>query len=324
MKPLFAPALERGDTIAVVAPAGVLDRARIELAVERLEQMGFRIKLYRDIYRSRGYLAGDDATRAAELRDAFADPEVSAIFPARGGSGVIRLLDLLDYSAVRNHPKILTGFSDITALHLALQSQTGLVTFHSPNLMDGLGMPEGLTNLSARTFWQAVLAESYLDSEQSVYEVLTNDSERQELTTLVGGVARGRLVGGNLALVCSLQGTPFEIETAGNILLLEDVGEQPYRIDRFLSQLHLAGKLNVLSGVVLGQFTQCVPSPDKPSLSLAEIFSDHLTDLGIPVVQNFPTGHTPDNATLPLGVTIELDADNKTLTILERPVSLTQ
>lgn len=251
---------------------------------------------------------------------AFGDPEVAAVFPARGGTGITRILDLLDYDLIRTHPKILTGFSDITALQLAIQSQTGLVTFHSPNPMDGLGRPEGFTALSARTFWRAVLADRYQDSQQESYEVLTEASEREKLSVLVGGVARGRLVGGNLALICSLQGTPYEIQTTGNILLLEDTGEQPYRIDRFLSQLRLAGKLDVLSGVVLGQFSECVPARDKPSLTLAEIFGDYFANLGIPVLQNFPTGHTADNATLPLGVEVELDADTKRLTILERPV----
>jgi len=299
-----------------------LDRTRVELAVNRLEDLGFSLKVYGDIYRSRGYLAGDDTTRAEELMAAFGDPEVAAVFPARGGTGITRILDLLDYGLIRKHPKILTGFSDITALHLAVQSQTGLVTFHSPNPMDGLGSPEGFTELTARTFWRAVLAESYRDLRKATYEVLTEESEREKLSSLVVGVARGRLVGGNLALVCSLLGTPYEIHTAGNILLLEDTGEQPYRVDRFLSQLRLAGKLDVLSGVVLGQFTDCVPAPDKPSLTLDEIFSDYFANLGIPVLQNFPTGHTPDNATLPLGVAVELDADNKQLTFLERPVSL--
>ncbi len=322
MKNIFPQALKLGDTIALVAPAGVLDHTRVELAVSRLEERGFRIKVYGDIYRSRGYLAGDDATRAAELMEAFCDPEVAAVVPARGGTGVTRILDLLDYGLIRRHPKILTGFSDITALHLAIQSQTGLVTFHSPNPMDGLGRPEGFTDLSARTFWRAVLAESYQDSRRETYEVLTEESEREKLSSLVGGVARGRLVGGNLALICSLQGTPYEIHATGNILLLEDTGEQPYRIDRFLSQLRLAGKLDVLSGVVLGQFTDCVSPPEKPSLTLAEIFADYLCNLGIPVLQNFPTGHAPDNVTLPLGVEVELDADNKRLTVLERPVSL--
>jgi muramoyltetrapeptide carboxypeptidase len=322
MKTVVARALQRGDTIALVAPAGPLNRERIERAVARLEESGFRIKTYGDIYRSWGYLAGDDETRADELMQAFADPEVAAVFPARGGTGVTRLLDLLDFAQIRRHPKIVTGFSDITALHAALLGQAGLVTFHSPNPMDGLGMPEGFTDLSARTFWRAVLAESYSDRRSRGYEVPLLDSEREKLATLVPGKAQGTLVGGNLALVCSLLGTPYEIDTTDNILLLEDIGEQPYRIDRFLSQLRLAGKLDVLAGVVLGQFTDCDAPEGKPSLTLAEIFEGYFSYLGIPVLQNFPTGHTPDNATLPLGVEVELDADAKRLMVVENPVQL--
>lgn len=324
MKTLIPPALYRGDTIAIIAPASVPERENMERAISRLEEMGFRVKLFGDLYRRWGYLAGDDETRAEELMQAVADPEVAAIFPARGGTGITRLLDVLDYSLFRKHPKILAGFSDITALHSAVQQQAGWVTFHSPHPMDGLGMPDGLTDLSARTFWRAVLAESYTDRKQSGYEVLLNEGERERIVTLARGKAQGKLVGGNLALVCAVLGTPYEFDMTGSILLLEDIGEQPYRIDRFLSQLRLAGKLDLLAGIVLGQFTDCDAPVGKPTLSLAEIFDGYFDGLGIPVVQNFPTGHTPDNATLPLGVQVELDADTKRLTILENPVRLTK
>ncbi len=324
MKTLIPAALYRGDTIAIIAPASVPDKEKIDLAISRLEEMGFRVKVYGDLYRRWGYLAGDDETRAEELMQAVADPEVAAIFPARGGTGVTRLLDVLDYSLFRKHPKILAGFSDITALHSALQQQAGWVTFHSPHPMDGLGMSDGLTDLSARTFWRAVLAENYTDRKQSGYEVPLTDNERERIVTLAPGRAQGKLVGGNLALVCAVLGTPYEFDMTGSILLLEDVGELPYRIDRFLSQLRLAGKLDVLAGVILGQFTDCDAPEGKPTLSLAEIFDGYFGGLGIPVVQNYPTGHTPDNATLPLGVQVELDADAKRLTILENPVRLTK
>ncbi|MDZ4656373.1 MAG: LD-carboxypeptidase [Bythopirellula sp.] len=324
MKTLIPAALYRGDTIAIIAPASVPDQEKIERAISRLEEMGFRVKVYGDLYRRWGYLAGDDETRAEELMQAVADPEVAAIFPARGGTGVTRLLDVLDYSLFRKHPKILVGFSDITALHAALQQQAGWVTFHSPHPMDGLGMPEGLSELSARTFWRAVLAESYADRKQSGYEVPLTDTEREKIVTLAPGKVQGKLVGGNLALVCAVLGTPYEFDMTGSILLLEDVGELPYRIDRFLSQLRLAGKLDVLAGVVLGQFTDCDAPEGKPTLSLAEIFDGYFGGLGIPVLENFPTGHTPDNATLPLGVQVELDAETNRLTILENPVRLTK
>lgn len=322
MKRIFAPALEPGDTIALVAPAGLLNRTRTEVAIKRIEEEGFKVKQYRDIYRSRGYLAGDDETRAKELMQAFADPEVSAVFPVRGGTGVTRILDSLDYGVIRRNPKILTGFSDITALHLAIQRQAGLVTFHSPNPMDGFGRTKGFTKLSSQTFWRALLADSYRHSQQEGYEVLSEQSERDKLSTLITGIARGQLVGGNLSLVCAVMGTPYEIETRGNILFLEDVAEAPYRIDRLLSQLRLAGKLEMLDGILLGKFSRCDAGTDEESLSLAEVFDDYFADLGVPVLQNFPAGHSSDNVTLPLGVEVELDADHRQLTILESPVTL--
>jgi muramoyltetrapeptide carboxypeptidase len=322
MKTLVPPALYRGDTIAIIAPASVPDRVRIERAVSRLEVMGFRVKFFGDIYRRWGYLAGDDETRAEELMHAVADPEVAAIFPARGGTGVTRLLDMLDYSLFRKHPKIIAGFSDITALHAALQEQSGLVTFHSPHPMDGIGMPDGLTDLSARTFWRAVLAENYCDRQEVGYVVPLNEKEREDIVVSAPGRAEGKIVGGNLSLVCALMGTPYEFDMTGSILFLEEIAEEPYKVDRFLSQLRLAGKLDVLAGIVLGQFTDCGVSADKPSLTLPEIFEGYFSHLGIPVLKNFPTGHTPDNATLPLGIEVELDADEKKITVLENPVRL--
>ncbi len=318
MQPIYPKALHKSDTIALVAPASPVKRRRIELAVERLEALGFKIKLYGDLYRQHGYLAGDDAARADELMAAFADPDVAAVFPARGGTGVTRLLDLLDYNVIRRHPKIVVGFSDVTALHLALQSQTGLVTFHGPHPMDGIGMPDGLSELTARTYWQALLADEY--ASDTGYEVPLTDQERETIVTMFPGKATGRLVGGNLALVVALMGTPYEIETNENILLLEDVNEQPYRIDRCLSQLKLAGKLDTLAGVLLGQFTKCEAPPDASSLTLEDIFRGYFGELGIPVLQNFPTGHCRDNATLPLNVDVELDADERTVKVLENPV----
>jgi len=321
MQPVFPRALRQGDTIAFVAPASPVKRERIELAIERLEANGFHIKVYGDLYRQHGYLAGDDATRADELMAAFSDREVSAIFPARGGTGVMRLLDLLDYNVLGRHPKIVAGFSDLTALHLALQSQTGLVTFHSPHPSDGIGAPEGLSDLSARTYWRALLAQEYHD--QRGYEIPLTSVQRESIAPMHPGRAIGRIVGGNLAMIVALMGTPYEIDTAGNILLLEETNELPYRIDRSLSQLKLAGKFDALAGVLLGQFTQCEAPTEDASLTLDEIFRDYFGALDIPVLQNYPTGHCRDNVTLPLNVDVELDADECRVKVLENPVVVT-
>ncbi len=320
MDPIHPRALRRGDTIALAVPASPIPSEPIERAIDRLETMGFRIKTYGDLYREHGYLAGDDATRAAELMAAFTDPEVTAVFPARGGTGVTRLLDLLDYEVVRQNPKIFAGFSDMTALHSALHNNTGLVTFHSPHPKDGIGVVDGMSDLTARAYWRALLAESY--GEEEGYDVPLTDEERGKLVTMVPGQARGRIVGGNLALLGAVMGTPYEVNTTGNLLLLEDINEQPYRVDRLLSQLKLAGKLDEVSGVVLGQFTDCDAPTGEASLTLDEIFDTYFRDLNVPVLGDFPTGHCRDNATLPLNVEAALDADNRTLRILKNPVTL--
>lgn len=321
--PIYPPALRAGDTIAFVAPAGRLDRARMERARNRLEELGFKVRVPENLYRSRGYLAGDDDVRAAELMAAFEDPEVHAVFPGTGGYGSTRILDLLDYDVVRRNPKVLVGFSDITALHLAIQNQTGLITFHSPNPMWGLGSAGNLHPFSAKYFWRALLLEEDLepggDAQPAGYSIdLPGDAS--PINVLVPGVGRGRLTGGNLSLIVALIGTPYEIETDGRILLLEDVGERPYRVDRCLCQLRLAGKLDHLAGVILGQFADCKPKESEASLSLEQVFRDYFAHLDVPVITNFPAGHSACNATLPIGALLEVDADARRVTVLENPV----
>ncbi len=322
MQQIKPRALRKGDTIAIVVPASPVKRDRINRGIQRLEAEGFCIKRFGDIYREHGYLAGDDTTRAAELMAAFADPKVAAVFPARGGTGVTRLLDLLDYDVIRKNPKIFVGFSDMTALHSALHNKTGLVTFHGPHPSDGIGAPDGLSELSARTYWQALLADQYNGTKSTGYAVPLAEEDRASIVTRVPGKARGRLIGGNLALIGAVLGTPYEIDAKESILLLEDIHEPPYRVDRLLAQLKLSGKLTELAAVVLGQFTDCDPQQGEASLTLDEIFHHYFDDLGIPVMENFPTGHCRDNVTLPLNVEVELDSDQQQLTVLEHPTDL--
>lgn len=324
--PIRPAALKPGDTIAFVAPAGPLDETRMERARARLEALGFHVRVPADLYRAHGYLAGSDERRAAELMAAFADPQVQAIFPGTGGYGVTRMLDRLDYAVIRRNPKILIGFSDITALHLAIQKKTGLVTFHSPNPMYGLGNEGDLKPFSAEYFWRALLNERYLrpDGKPLPAGYAIELPEGVEATTVLApGIGSGRLTGGNLSLVAALMGTPYEIETAGCVLFLEDVGERPYRIDRYLSQLRLGGKLEGLAGVILGQFSDCQPKPDEQSLSLDEVLADYFADLGVPVIMNFPTGHAANNATLPFNALVEVDAEHNRVRVLENPVAVT-
>lgn len=312
--------LRPGDAVGVVAPAGPVDRVRLERALPRIESRGLRIKTYGDLFAQYGYLAGDDDRRAAELNAALADPETTAVFPARGGYGLARIVARLDYSAVANLPKLVAGFSDLTALHAALRSRAGLATLHSPNLIDGWGGEAPPTDWVEDWFWQCTgLTGELTPSPQQPCELRLPPEVAADLFVLAGGVAEGPLVGGNVAVLTALAGTPFMPSLDGAILLLEDVDEQPYRVDRMLAQLKLSGALDALAGVLLGQFTDCDPAPEKPSLTFGEMCADYLTPLGVPVLSGFPTGHVPDNVTLPLGTRVRLDADRRAVSLLEPP-----
>jgi muramoyltetrapeptide carboxypeptidase len=311
-------ALRRGDTIGVVVPAGPLDRERIDRALERVRQRGFRIKTYGDIYRSQGYLAGEDATRATELMAAFADAETAAVWCARGGYGVARLLDSIDFDFIRRNPKVFVGFSDISILHAAIQQCAGLISFHGPNLQDGFGKLEDMLPANESALWRAILAERQV--AETGYAVESSDNTA-ELRTIVGGTARGRLTGGNLAVICGLMGTSFELETDGRILFLEDVSERVYRIDRYLAQLSLAGKLQSAAGILLGTFSYEDDEPADTQAAIASLLDEYCSGLEIPVLAGFPAGHAQYNLTLPMGATMEVNADACTVKLLESAVS---
>ncbi|MBX3730091.1 MAG: LD-carboxypeptidase [Candidatus Sumerlaeia bacterium] len=310
-------ALQPGDTIAFVAPARTRPIEAIDATERILVERGYKVVRYPQITSKYGYLAGSDEERAEALMDAFLDPEIDAIFPLTGGYGVTRLLDRLDFDAIRAHPKVVIGYSDITGLHLALQRRAGLMSFHSP--FPGWFLTAAEPNPYAEEhFWRAIEANRYPAGEQG-WEIETSGRERA-VETLVPGVARGRLTGGNLSLIAALMGTPYEIDTRGALLFIEDVREAPYRIDRMLSTLALAGKLAEVNGVILGVFHRCEPEDPEDSLSLDQVLADYFAELGVPVVKNFPVGHVRDNATLPVGAMAELDATAGTLRVLENPV----
>lgn len=313
-------ALEQGDTIGVVAPAGPVNRERIDRAFDRIHQLGFHTKTYGDVYRRTDYLAGDDKTRADELMAAFADLETAAVWCARGGYGVVRMIDQIDFNIIRRNPKVFVGFSDITILHLAIQQRANLITFHGPNLQDGFGKPEDMPPATAAALWRALMADQQ-STTAAGYSFDSLNADHSELRSITNGKANGRLTGGNLAVICGLMGTPFEIETTGCILFLEDVSERVYRIDRYLKQLMLAGKLQSAAGILLGTFSYEDDDPPESQTAVAALLDEYCGRLKIPVLAGFPAGHAQYNLTLPMGALAEIDADHRQVTLLENPVS---
>lgn len=300
-----------GGLIGVVSPSGPVERGALEAGLARLHAFGYRTLSGEHVLDQRGHLAGDDEARAADFHRIWANPEVEAVICARGGYGAMRILERIDWALIRRHPKFFCGFSDVTALHLAMQREANLVTFHGPMVA---------------AFGEAVVynAEGLLRAMQEadalgqIHWPAPVDDQPSRPVVVRPGVGEGRLTGGNLSLLVSLLGTHWEPDFAGAILCVEEVDEAPYRIDRMLMQLKLAGKLHGLKGILFGDSPTCLNRTDgKASHTLMEVLEDHLGDLGVPVLYGFPFGHTAYRATLPFGVRARLDAAAGSLTILE-------
>jgi muramoyltetrapeptide carboxypeptidase len=284
----------------LVSPSGPTRAERVARGVELLTGWGLRVTLAPNVYARDGYLAGGDALRAADLNAAFADPAVRGVLCTRGGYGAQRVVDAVDMAAVRRDPKVVVGFSDITALQLALWRGARLATVHGP----------GAARLDERT--PAASAESLRAAVTTTAPVTVKRDEAEETAPVrVPGVARGTLLGGNLSLLASSVGTPDMPDLAEAILLIEDVDEPPYKVDRMLTHLRRAGLLDGLAGVVVGQFTNCADAWDVP---VAAVLAERLGDLGVPVLGGLPIGHGVGQFTVPVGVPAVLDADAGTLT----------
>jgi muramoyltetrapeptide carboxypeptidase len=300
-------ALRTGAGIALVAPAGPLAPEAVDRALDRVRAWGWEPRPGSYVRGRRGYLSGCDQERAGDFNDALSDPAVDAIGCLRGGYGTMRILRQIDWPALEARPRPIIGFSDNTALHLAVQRR-GIVSFHAPHPA-ATDFPAFSAELLHRALTVSTPAGLLPDPPDAA----------QRASSLVGGVAEGRLVGGNLSLVAATLSTPAAIQADGRILFLEEIGEPAYRIDRLLTQLRLAGVLERVNGIALGAFTggpaECAGTP-----SLEELFRDRLGDLGVPVAMGFPFGHVADNWTIPLGVRARLDAGAGTLTLLEAAV----
>jgi len=303
--------LLRGDLIGLVSPASrIADTTKIDQAVRYLEGLGYRAIVGANATKTNMYLAGTDEERATDLHAMFEDRRVKAIFCIRGGYGSPRLLPLVRYRTIARNPKIFVGYSDITALHLAIWRKTRLITFHGP--MAGVDMADPMDPFTEELFWHV------LTSTAKVGRV---DIPDEQPRTLVPGRGSGRLLGGNLALVASIVGTSFQPDFGGAVLYLEDVGEDPYRVDRMLTQLRDSRILPKAAAILAGQFTDCVPrDTSSPSFTVDEVIQEYTYANGVPSLAGLPFGHNRRKMTIPVGLRAKVSATARWVEYLEGAV----
>lgn len=301
--PLIKPKrLKKGATLGLVAPASpIYSSTDFDKMIIALEELGYKLKLGQHVRDRKGYLAGEDKDRANDLLTMFKDNEIDGIICTRGGWGSNRILDLIDFSVIKENPKVFVGFSDITSLHLAILKNTGLVTFHGP-----VGKSDW--NAFTTEAWDSVL----IDGDATLFKIPDDQSDSYTITK---GVASGKLLGGNLTVLTSLIGSKYLPKFDNSILFLEDIGESAYKIDRMLTQLRLSGILEKVKGFVFGKCTEC--DAGENSLTLKEVFEDHLSLLDIPAFYGAMISHEDKNITLPMGIQATIDATKKTIRLDE-------
>jgi len=309
--------LVQGDLIGIISPASAApDVIRVERAVSALKNLEFRVKLGRHVGKRLGFLAGDDRSRAEDLMRMFADRSVRAILCVRGGYGSARLLPRLDYGLIRRNAKIFVGYSDITSLHCAFLKRARMVSFHGPMLNGDFGDPK-MPDFTLQSFLRTLSWPTAPGDISSGYH-------GGNIAVLRKGIAVGKLIGGNLSLLCTTIGTPWQPDFARSILFLEEVNEEPYRFDRLLTHLLNCGVLQQVRGIAIGINRHCEdPKKTKREVyrqTLEEVMQERLRPLRIPVVTGLPFGHVPHNATLPVGIEAELDANRGVLRILQPAV----
>ena len=318
MRPQLMPArLKPGSVIGIVSPGGAtFVREELDVVVDAVRSLGLVPRLAPHVLERYGYLGGKDKDRAADINQFFADRSVAAILPIRGGVGCSRILPYLDYDRIRQNPKIIIGFSDVTALILGINARTNLVTFHGPN---------GLTswNPTQTEYFRRVL----FAAETVKFQNLKDESDinrlmqvKYRIQTITPGQVRGRLIGGNLSVLSGIVGSPYLPDLNGAILFLEDVRENIYRIDRLMTHLKLAGVFDKLAGFIFGQCPECLPDADYGSLTLEEVVCDHIKPLGIPAWYGAMIGHVETLLTLPIGLEVEINATAGTIQMLEPAV----
>jgi len=300
-------ALKLGDTIGIVAPSSPTTKKNVKFAKLQLENLGFKVKLGSSCFANHGYLAGKDRLRADDLNNMFADQEIDGIICLRGGYGAPKILDKIDFELIKAKPKVFVGYSDITALHVAINQISNLVTFHGP--MGASDIAGGLDDFSKKEFLRAIM-------DINAMKDISNPVDAN-IECLNGGKAKGVIIGGNLSLVAATMGTAYEIDTKGKILFLEEIGEEPYSVDRMLTQIALGGKLNDAVGIILGDWKDCEPIKHEESLSLMAVFKEIIVPYGKPTIFNLKAGHCTPKVTLPFGVDALLDGDEGKLSIEE-------
>jgi muramoyltetrapeptide carboxypeptidase len=305
--------LKQGNTIGLVTPGSYISEKELGDCINNLQSLGLKTVYNESILNKTGYFSGNDDQRAGELMEMFSGKDVDGIMCARGGYGCSRILPLLDYDVIENNPKILIGYSDITALLYGIYSKTGLVCFHGP------------VGISTFNEFSTNYLKNVLISPQYNLQLISSPEENKpEPITITNGKAEGELVGGNLSVAVSLIGTEYDIDTENKIIFLEETTEEPYRVDRMLTQMLMSGKFDEASGIALGVFDNCEQKKENPSFensfSLIEVLFDRLSGLGIPVVYGLSFGHIKNKFTLPFGIKAELNSDEKILTLLEEAV----
>ncbi len=305
LKDLIIPqGINWNSRIGVVAPASpVYNKDQFNDAITTLTDLGFNLKLGNHVQDQRGYLAGTDKDRAEDLMAMFKDEEVDAILCIRGGWGCNRIIDLLDYDVIKSNPKPLIGFSDITSLHNAILSKTGLVSFHGP-----VGTSDW------NEFTKGSFEQVLISKKEGFYTL----PENEDAFTIHSGTAEGPILGGNLSVLVAMIGSEYLPDFSNSILFLEDVGEDVYRLDRMITQLKLAGILDTINGFIFGKCTNC--DAGSNSLTLEEMFNDHIKPLQIPAFSGAMISHESKNVTIPVGLRAHMDSDSKQFRILSKAV----
>ncbi len=302
--------LRSGGTIGVITPGSPpISDESLQIGISYLEKNGFSVQVGSSVELKRGYLAGSDQDRVADIHKMFSDKDIDAIIAVRGGYGCTRLLPLIDFELIKRNPKIFIGYSDITTLHCALYTRVGLITFAGPMVAADFG--QDIDSETESFFWSLIMDGTY-NQDLAFSNPVHSLSVNREFT--------GPVLGGNLSIINSLLGTPYIPDLTGAVLAIEEIGEAQYRIDRMLNQLKLNNIFSNLSGIILGQFTKCEQENDRPTLTLDEVFSDYFASLPVSVIKSVPFGHELPKITLPMGAFLKYDPERSSLSLVESPV----